>query len=114
MATAIPESLEFSTRTDLDADDVLVIQLFGELDLHTCLILEPELRQAEVSMARRIVLDLSALQFIDSKGIELLVRTVKRLNVDGARLSLLRPPAAGGVGRMLALTGLDTFLPFDD
>ena len=63
------EKEEFSIRTEIKkADDVLVLQLFGELDLATCETLESELVKAEESLARRIVLDLSALQFVTQRG----------------------------------------------
>jgi len=112
MARDWTENAEFSIRTETDADDVLVLELFGELDLATCETLEAELAKAEQSLARKIVVDLSALQFVDSMGLQLLLDAAKRSKADGGRVAFLRP--AEPVGRLLTLTGTDAVFPFED
>jgi anti-sigma B factor antagonist len=84
----------------------------GELDLGTAGELQLELERAEASDARSIVLDLSGLTFMDSTGVQLLLRAHARSRADANRLRLLRGPAV--VHRVLELTGVATLLPFSD
>jgi anti-anti-sigma factor len=61
---------------------------------------------------RRILLDLSELQFMDSTGIRLLIAADARSRADSDRLRLTRPPAK--VFRVLCIAGVDEILPFAD
>jgi anti-sigma B factor antagonist len=88
------------------------IRLLGELDLANADELQHELERAEASDAQSIVLDLSGLTFMDSTGVQLLLRAHARSRADANRLMLLRGPAT--VHRVLELTGVATLLPFSD
>ena len=91
-------------------DGTVVLSIVGELDLANTATLERELASANGATA--VVLDMSALEFIDSTGIALLVATHRRLNSDGAdRFSLVRS-RSDAVRKVLELTGIDTALPF--
>ena len=92
--------------------DVYTIALTGEMDLSNAGEVERELRHAEATNARAIVLDLSGLQFMDSTGIRLLIAADARSRADSCRLTLTRPPTA--VARVLCIAGIDELLPFDD
>lgn len=92
--------------------DVHTIALAGELDLATAERVERELRRVESTDARSIVVDLSALAFMDSTGIRILVAADRRSRADSERLALRRGPAA--VQRVIELTGLTDLLPFMD
>lgn len=86
-----------------DAGD-RVIRVGGELDLATVPAFEHEL---DAAMARRdggVVVDLSQLEFIDSTGIALLVRTMSHEN-GSPRLRFV-PSRAPGVVRVLDMTGV--------
>ena len=87
-----------------------IIELIGELDLDGAPRLEEELRQVEASDATSIVVDLGALEFIDSTGIRLLVMASERC-AEG-RFSLLRGPKQ--VHRVFEITDLADRLPFAD
>ncbi|MCA1587148.1 MAG: STAS domain-containing protein [Chloroflexi bacterium] len=87
-----------------------VIELIGELDLDGAPRLEEELRRVEASDVEAIVVDLGALEFIDSTGIRLLVMASQRCP-DG-RFSLLRGPKQ--VHRVFEITDLADRLPFVD
>lgn len=89
--------------------DVLVVALAGELD------------GANVETARRaiadagseaeeeiLVVDLSALEFIDSAGIALLV-SLAEFGGDGANLRII-PSDAPAVSRIMRVTGVDSML----
>jgi anti-sigma B factor antagonist len=92
------------------AGEAHVIELIGELDLDGAPRLEEELRRVEASDADAIVVDLGALEFIDSSGIRLLVMAYER-SQEG-RFSLLRGPKQ--VHRVFEITDLADRLPFVD
>jgi anti-sigma B factor antagonist len=80
-----------------------VLALKGELDVSSSAALEDELRR--VTGASVIVLDLTELEFIDSTGLGVLVKTHQRMRDDGDKLAVIE--GAGQVRRLLELTGLD-------
>lgn len=88
------------------------IRLVGELDLATTDGAENALMRAEASDAASIVVDLSALTFIDSTGLRLLYSAAKRSRDSSDRLVLLRGGPA--VQRALQLSGLEDQMPFAD
>jgi len=93
-------------------DDLYLISLVGELDLSATEALNAELFRAEESSARRIVLDLGGVEFIDSSGLELLMIAKRRSDADAGRFRVR--PGRDQVTRLLALTGMDEFLPFEE
>ena len=90
--------------------DAHIIELIGELDLDGAPRLEEALREAEAGDAASIVVDLGALEFIDSTGLRLLVMAAERCNE--GRFSLLRGPKQ--VHRVFEITDLVDRLPFAD
>ena len=93
-------------------DDLYLISLVGELDTSSTEALDAELLRAEESSAGRIVLDLSGVEFIDSSGLELLVIARRRSDPDPDRLRIR--PGRDQVTRLLALTGIDELLHFEE
>jgi anti-anti-sigma factor len=93
----------FGVTTERDGDFCLVT-VRGELDLATCEVLSAELERAQASEAKRIVLDLGSLNFIDSVGIQVLLKAQRRTANDGSRLQLF--PVSGQVHDVFELTGL--------
>ena len=79
-----------------------VLTLHGELDLSSCAALEEEL--GRVDGLPLVVVDLRKLEFIDSTGLGVLVKTHQRMSDADSRLVLV--DAEGQVRRLLALTGL--------
>ncbi len=67
---------------------------------------------AEQSRASRIILDLEELTFIDSSGLEVLLRASRRSASNGSRLQLTR--GKGYPAEMFRLTALDQTLPLTD
>ena len=65
---------------------------------------------AERSDAKRIIIDLDALDFIDSEGLRVLLLAKRRADVDGDRLRLTR--GSGYVASIFKLTTLNFTLPF--
>ena len=103
-----PGSLELRSERN---DDEQVIALAGELDLDGAQRVREALQRAEAANVRRIVLDLSDLEFIDSNGIRLILEADARSRSDG-RLELIRGPRP--VHRVFELTGIVERLPFAD
>jgi anti-sigma B factor antagonist len=79
----------------------------GELDLFTAAELTMALREHERG-ARRLVVDLSKLRFVDSAGLALLIAQHRRAKNDGTKFAIAN--ATGDVRRVLALSGLDRIL----
>lgn len=100
-----PGQLAITSR--IEADEV-TLTLSGEIDIATAVVLECELRDAESSRPRRVVLDLEALDFIDSTGIHLLIHAQQRADAHGHQLVLTHvPPHAQ---RLFGLTGVSARL----
>ena len=83
----------------------LRLALKGELDLYSAPALDDALVEAEGEAWPKLILDLSALAFMDSAGLRLIVRTHARAEQSGRRLVLVKGPDT--VARVLAVTELD-------
>lgn len=92
------------------ADDAHVIALTGELDIGGVAEVTRELRLAEASDAHQILLDLTAVTFIDSSGVRMIVEAHARSCANGNRLALT--PAPAQVQRIFDMTDLSGRLPF--
>ena len=84
--------------------------LRGELDLQSCESFELALGAALASDADRVLVDLDGLAFIDSSGLQTLLRA-KRHTEAGDRLRMTR--GQGEVAQLFRLTALDLVLPFE-
>jgi anti-sigma B factor antagonist len=80
----------------------VVLQLFGELDVASSPRLEAEIERAHDS--ELTVVDLRALEFIDSTGLGVLVRAHHRARELGHGFALVK--GLGQVDRLLAITGI--------
>jgi anti-sigma B factor antagonist len=89
-------------RSHRKGDSVTII-VAGELDLSTADQLDAAIREAEETDTNRIVVDLSAMSFVDSTGLAVLLEAIKRTRRDGNRLSFV-PSRHEAVTRLLALT----------
>jgi anti-sigma B factor antagonist len=84
--------------------DSAVIMLSGELDLATAPELDRAICEAEDSEIGRIVIDMSDLSFMDSTGLQLLVRAKSRDLEADDRLRFI-PSKHDAVNRLLSITG---------
>ncbi len=82
----------------------------GELDRSAAPLLDEAMLEAEATSARQIVLDLSALEFMDSSGLYLILEAHARSQADSNRLSIVRGPRR--VQRVFEITHTETLLPF--
>jgi anti-sigma B factor antagonist len=94
-----------------DAENASLVAVSGELDIATVPHLDQALRRAETD-AGLVVLDLRALEFIDSSGAHLVLAAARRMRQAGGRLVVVR----GGeqVEWFFALIGIDAELEFVD
>jgi anti-anti-sigma factor len=97
----------FSVIVSTDGDRATV-SLRGELDLSGVDRARQAIEQAEANGAPLLVLDLSQLDFIDSTGLEVLLRAARRAHDDGRRLIVQRPSRY--VRRLLEMTAIDQSL----
>jgi anti-sigma B factor antagonist len=93
-------------------DETLVVSLYGEADLFSATSLEDQLDRAMASDAKRVIVDLSALHFIDSISLRVLVKAALASRSDSNRLFFLR--GSSQVERVLRITGIKQKLQFLD
>lgn len=102
--------MEFVVDERLEGDDRIVAAQ-GELDLHTA----PRLAAAlapHVDAGEWVIADLTAVTFMDSSGVAVLVNALAAARGTGAELVVVAPEPR--VRRVLAITGLDGMLPVHD
>jgi anti-anti-sigma factor len=88
--------------------DRSTVALRGELDLSGVDRARQAIEEAEAGEASLLVLDLSELDFIDSTGLEVMLRAARRAQDDGRRLVVQRPSRY--VRRLLEMTAIDQSL----
>jgi anti-sigma B factor antagonist len=103
----VPAWQPFSVTVSKDGDRATV-ELRGELDMSGTDRLRIALEQAEAPPSGLLVLDLSKLDFIDSTGLEVLLRAARRAHDTGRRLIVARPSRY--VRRLLEMTAIDQSL----
>ena len=91
-----------------------IVALAGEIDLYTAPRLQSELAAALASGdPARLVVDMSAVEFCDSTGMNVLLAAHRRVQEQGGDLELAAPRAT--VRKILQVTGLETvFTVVDD
>jgi anti-sigma B factor antagonist len=82
----------------------------GDLDMSTVEDVEAALRSALDEGAKRLIVDLRGLQFMDSTGITLLTRFNNASQRDGFDLALVRGDER--IERLFMLTGLHEYFTF--
>jgi anti-anti-sigma factor len=94
---------------ELALGDVAGVSLRGEVELVSVPALTAALDDAIRITSGPFVIDLSAVDFLDSSGIGCLVRARSLLGQDDRQLVLICPP--GSARRALLLTGIDDLVP---
>ena len=87
-------------------DDIVVGVLSGEVDLSNAAELERLIAEAVPNSVRGLVLDLSALSYIDSSGIRLLLSLAGSLRWRGQDL-VLAVPAGSQSRRVFSMAGIE-------
>jgi anti-sigma B factor antagonist len=89
--------------------DSIVLVVEGEVDIATAPLLEQRLTEAEADDAPTVIVDLDAVTFMDSTGLQVLVGHAMS-DQNGKRLRLTRGSAQ--VQRLFAVSGMLEHLPF--
>ncbi len=94
-------------RVDITPDGAAIVIAKGELDAYAA----PELTAclAGLGDARDVVVDLSAVSFLDSTALGVVVRTVREIGERGGEVRLVLPVTTAR--RIFELTMLDQVLP---
>jgi len=74
-------------------DGQLILYLRGEIDLANAQPVQERIEHA-VTGNTNIVLDLSAIEYMDSQGLRLLSQLSNRLSREGSKLQLIAPPGS--------------------
>src|SRR4051794_21081029 len=88
-----------------DVGEVRLLEVFGELDLATAPRLCSLLDAARTQRVRRIVVDLTGVDFCDSTGLRALRGASTELRVGGGRLAVAVLPDSG-IARLFDVTGI--------
>jgi anti-anti-sigma factor len=81
------------------------IAVAGELDLSSALTFDEEIRRAEERKPETLVIDLSALKFLDSTGLRLIMSAHARARKTGRRLKIVE--GGDAVKRIFKLAGVN-------
>lgn len=92
-----------------DHDGRLILAMAGEIDSSNVTALEAEIAVA-VADAATVVADLSAVGYIDSQGLRLLVGLARRLVDEGRSLTVVAPPGSFAA-HLLELTRMHELVP---
>lgn len=104
-----PARFEVRDRTD-GANLILAVE--GELDLATVPMLTRSVTDRLGESPTNLTLDLSALTFMDSSGLRLLIELGERARRERWQLRLI-PSAHESANAVLRMTGADAALPFE-
>jgi anti-sigma B factor antagonist len=89
-------------------DGCMVVFAVGEIDLATSPLLGEVLGEV-LESRRHLIVDLSAVRFMDSTGLGVLIRTQKQIAAAHKSMSLVGP--CGLVAKVLRITRIDEAIP---
>lgn len=95
-----------------DQDGVPVASLDGEIDIANAADLRDELFSALSNQPPGLIVDLSAVTYLDSRGVHVLLELAERMKIRHLQLRLVVPDTAM-IKRVLQLTHLDEIVPVD-
>jgi anti-sigma B factor antagonist len=90
----------------------VVVRLVGELDFAAASAVGAAVEELLDAGFGRVVVDLSALSFLDSAGIHTLISAQRSADERRCTLSVVRGP--GNVHRVFELTGTDSLFAYED
>ena len=106
-----PQELDATLRCEVVPErHVVRVRPVGTLDMATVPVLEEQLAELRAAGFSTLVLDLRALEFMDSTGLRLMLRWDAAARSDGFSLGIVPGPPV--IQRVFALTGTEQHLPF--
>lgn len=94
----------------IEREGSIDLKVEGDVDIATAHLLDEQIERAESSDAATIVVDLDAVGFIDSSGLQVLLKRAAASAQNGQRLRLTK--GSKQAQRLFELTGLLDRLPF--
>jgi anti-anti-sigma factor len=91
---------------------ICLVRVHGEIDLSNAQEVSTAIGSAMGQEARRLVVDLSDITYLDSSGVALLLRLAERLQTRRRQLHLV-VPRGSPVRRVLVFTGLPRVIPVE-
>lgn len=98
--------LDVSTREESGR---VVVAAIGEVDVYTAPQLDAELSRLTGEGRTDLVVDLSRVEFLDSTGLSVLVKALKRVREADGRLDVV--VSSDRVTKVFRITGLDQLIP---
>jgi anti-anti-sigma factor len=74
-------------------DGQLVVSVSGEIDLSNARPVQEQIERAAAGSSD-VVIDLSAVEYIDSQGLRLVGQLVRKFDREGSKLQLVAPPGS--------------------
>lgn len=96
-------NLSMTSRTP--SEQTCILEIEGEVDVYTSPQLKQDLVQLAESGVKRVIIDLSKVEYLDSTGLGVLIGGLKRLREAGGNLSLVGPGMR--IQRIFEITGLN-------
>ncbi|MGW7052295.1 STAS domain-containing protein [Streptomyces sp. NPDC054887] len=103
------ETRNLNVEVEIPDPDTAVMTVGGDLDFDTSTLLNHHLANQIAHGRRHLVLDLSGLDFIDSSGLNVLVKANRETRLANDHLYLVAPAPA--VRRLLEITGMSAVTP---
>lgn len=92
-----------------DSEPYTLVVLDGEADVTNCNALREVLEAEVAKQPRTLIIDLSALRFMDSSALHVILRANRAMDRQGGVLALANPREP--VAKILQLTAADQLLP---
>ncbi|MFD4587627.1 STAS domain-containing protein [Streptomyces sp. NPDC058423] len=99
-----PMEQNLDVEVEIHDPRTAVVTIRGELDVDTATLLHHHLANQALHGRRHLVLDLSAVGFMDSSGLNVLIRATRETRATGGDLHLAAPTPP--VAKLFDLTGL--------
>lgn len=103
--------MDISLKTREEADH-WIVEVSGEVDVHTAPALDTALTGLVEDGNYRLVVDLSQVDFLDSTGLGVLVKTLKRVREHSGTLAVVAPTER--IAKVFRITGLDSAIALHD
>jgi len=97
--------MNLTTRT---SGDVTIVGFEGKLDTNTCTNAEGHLKKTLDDGSKKLLIDLTKLDFVSSAGLRVLLSMAKRLESDGGALRICGLNET--VSEIFEISGFDTIL----
>jgi anti-sigma B factor antagonist len=107
---AVPATAPSGFRVEeRDVDGIRVLSAYGALDLAAAAAFCGSMDAMRFGR-RRLLLDLTPLEFCDSSGLRAVIGAVEEVVASGGCVAVV-PPEDGAVARLFALAGASEFMP---